>query len=94
MPSSSKNGRFSSASIMSLCTPAIIYFVLGIISITIIVLQKSSAINLLFEIFSIALLTWFLNYLCKKGYSNVSWFFVLLPYILLFAVLVNYWFKY
>lgn len=33
--------------------------------------------------------SWFLNYLCKKGYTNISWFLVLLPYIgVLLAVIL------
>ena len=32
----------------------------------------------------IALWTYFLNRLCAAGYSNVSWFLVLLPFIFIF----------
>lgn len=28
-----------------------------------------------------------LNYICKAGYKNISWFLVLLPYILMFIIL-------
>jgi hypothetical protein len=27
--------------------------------------------------------TWILNFICKSGYPGVSWFLLLLPYILL-----------
>ncbi len=30
--------------------------------------------------------TWVLNKLCKKGYTNVSWFLVLLPFIGMFIL--------
>jgi hypothetical protein len=30
--------------------------------------------------------TWVLNKLCKKGYTNVSWFLVLLPYLGMFIL--------
>lgn len=31
--------------------------------------------------------TWVLNIICRGGYSGVSWFLVLFPYILLFVLL-------
>jgi len=39
------------------------------------------------KVFFALLWTWFLNFLCSKGYKSVSWFLVLLPFILiLFAM--------
>lgn len=37
-----------------------------------------------FQIVYIFLWTWFLDYLCRKGYTNISWILLLLPYIMLF----------
>jgi|TARA_Y100000287_G_C13934826_1_gene216559 hypothetical protein len=34
--------------------------------------------------------TWVLNLMCKGGYKNVAWFFVLLPFVLFFVVLGLY----
>jgi hypothetical protein len=31
--------------------------------------------------------TWILNLICKDGYTNISWFLVLFPLILLFVLL-------
>jgi len=31
--------------------------------------------------------TWILNLICKDGHSGISWFLVLLPFILYFAIL-------
>ena len=31
--------------------------------------------------------TWILNLMCKDGHSEIAWFFVLLPFILMFVVL-------
>uniref|UniRef100_A0A6C0DR55 Uncharacterized protein n=1 Tax=viral metagenome TaxID=1070528 RepID=A0A6C0DR55_9ZZZZ len=41
------------------------------------------------KIFYILFWTWILNIICKSGYSQLSWFLVLLP-ILLFFVLIAY----
>jgi hypothetical protein len=27
--------------------------------------------------------TWFLNFLCNKGYKGISWFLVVFPYVLM-----------
>lgn len=31
--------------------------------------------------------TWILNLMCKDGYSNIAWFLVLLPFILMFILI-------
>ena len=35
----------------------------------------------------VILWTYLLQYLCSKGYSNVSWFLVLMPFILMFMLI-------
>tara|TARA_Y100000992_G_scaffold70981_1_gene44545 strand:- start:4589 stop:4918 length:330 start_codon:yes stop_codon:yes gene_type:complete len=34
--------------------------------------------------------TWLLNVFCKAGYSSVSWFLVLLPFILMFVLIAGF----
>jgi hypothetical protein len=51
-----------------------------------------------FLIFLIKLLyvlfwTWVLNLICRAGYSNVSWFLLLLPLLLIFILLAMLMFK-
>jgi len=41
-------------------------------------------VEILFTVFW----TWFLNFICSRGYANVAWFILLFPYILLFALLL------
>ena len=31
--------------------------------------------------------TWILNLMCKDGHSNIAWFLVLLPFIMLFTIM-------
>lgn len=31
--------------------------------------------------------TWILNLMCKDGHSNIAWFLVLLPFLLLFVII-------
>jgi hypothetical protein len=35
----------------------------------------------------IAFWTWVLNYLCQSGYSSISWFLFLIPFILFFVLI-------
>lgn len=37
--------------------------------------------------------TWILNLICGAGYSGVSWFLVLLPFILLFLLIIVFLFN-
>tara|TARA_E500000178_G_scaffold305130_1_gene316376 strand:- start:328 stop:693 length:366 start_codon:yes stop_codon:yes gene_type:complete len=37
---------------------------------------------LVLKIFYIIFWTWLLNYLCKKGYKMLSWFILLIPFLL------------
>jgi hypothetical protein len=76
-----------------LCTPAKIYFVLSVLSCVIALFHgvkfMTVGINLIIAFIWTALLSWF----CKNGFSNFSWFLVLLPYImmvLVFLKIINY----
>ena len=40
------------------------------------------------EIITLVFWTWLLNFICSRGYPGVSWFILLLPYILLFIFLL------
>jgi hypothetical protein len=40
------------------------------------------------EIIFLVFWTWFLNAICSRGYTNVAWFILLFPYIVLFAILL------
>tara|TARA_Y100000389_G_scaffold99503_1_gene96248 strand:- start:9863 stop:10273 length:411 start_codon:yes stop_codon:yes gene_type:complete len=37
---------------------------------------------LVFKVLYILFWTWILNYLCKKGYKGLSWFLILIPFLL------------
>ena len=70
-----------------LCTPAMIYFVLSVITLVIGVFTNFHIISLLIKGLFILVWTWFLNYLCKKGYSIISWILVILPFLMMFGVI-------
>lgn len=41
----------------------------------------------LVKVLYILFFTWLLDVFCKAGYSSVSWFFVLFPFILMFVLI-------
>lgn len=66
-----------------LCTPAKIYFAIAVIA-TIVGLFKGVGLMMAFmKILFAFIWTFILGYLCDKGYSAISWFLVLLPYIVI-----------
>ena len=71
-----------------LCSPAKLYLVISAIAVIMALFYKFQMMAILTKVFFIVLWTWFLNFLCSKGYKNVSWFLVLLPYILIAITMV------
>ena len=69
------------------CTPAQLYFILGLIAII-----GSLKLNIKFNmtILNVCILllwTFLLNMFCNWGWGGLSWFLVLLPYVLLLLVI-------
>jgi hypothetical protein len=73
---------------MYLCTPALIYFILSIFAIINMFFFNFEIITILINVICMLIWTWILNYLCSVGYSGVSWFLVLLPYIVMFLMVI------
>ena len=78
------------SSFKALCTPAQLYLVLAIISIVFALLNKIHILAILFKLAFALLWVWFLNYLCSNGLTSVSWFLVLLPYILMLLAFLGF----
>lgn len=75
-------------SISKLCTPAMLYFVLSVITIIMAIFTNFQPMSILVKTLWILFYTWFLNFLCNKGYTAISWFLVLLPFFMLAVVAV------
>jgi len=80
-------------SISRMCTPATLYFWISIISIAIMVLKKFKVMTTIVNLIFILIWTWFLNYLCSKGYQSISWFLVLLPFIIIALTMLKKYLK-
>jgi hypothetical protein len=73
----------------SLCTPAMIYFVIAFISVLLgLSMVKASILSIFGKLIFVLLWTWFLNFLCNKNLTGVAWFLVLLPFVLMFLIIV------
>lgn len=72
-----------------LCTPAKIYFAISVIA-TIFALFKGFPLTMaFFKLLFAFIWTFVLGWLCKKGYTSISWFLVLLPYIIIVLAMLN-----
>ena len=64
------------------CTPAKIYFTIAVI-VSIIQLFSIPIFMVLVNFLFAIIWTCILGWLCKKGFSSVSWFLVLFPYVVM-----------
>ena len=66
-----------------LCTPAKIYFAIAVIASIIMLFNGISFIAVFIKLIFAFIWSFVLGWLCKKGFTSVSWFLVLLPYIII-----------
>lgn len=69
-----------------LCTPAMIYAIFAGISILVALFSKFLVFSIITKALFAVAWTWFLNYLCVKGYKVISWFLVLLPFLMILGI--------
>jgi hypothetical protein len=66
-----------------LCTPARVYFAIFVITTVIDLLNRAPFLDVGLKLIFAFIWTFALSWLCDKGYQNLSWFLVLLPYVIL-----------
>ena len=64
------------------CTPAQLYLVLAFIGIVAGFLKNFRVLTLITHSVFVVLFAWILNFLCRKGFTAISWILVLLPFVL------------
>ena len=75
----------------AICVPAMLYLILSVLALISMSFQSCGALCILFKVLFIAIWTWFLNFLCKQGYTTISWILVLLPFIIfILMILLSY----
>jgi Na+/H+ antiporter NhaB len=72
-----------------LCTPAKIYFAIAVVA-SVFALFRGITFGVVFMKMVFAFIwTYILAWLCSKGYSSISWFLVLFPYIVILLALLR-----
>jgi hypothetical protein len=72
-----------------LCTPAKIYFAIAVIASIFALLRGVSFNVILMKMVFAFAWTYILGWLCNKGFSYLSWFLVLLPYIVIVLAMLR-----
>ena len=66
-----------------LCTPAKIYFAIAVIAAVVGLFNGLTVMMAFWNLVFAFIWTFVLGWLCDKGYTSISWFLVLLPYIII-----------
>ena len=70
--------------ISSLCTPAMIYFVISIIYLIINIFTNFNIMSMVIRLLVILVWTWLLNFLFTKGFTVISWLLIIVPFLMSF----------
>jgi hypothetical protein len=69
-----------------LCTPARLYFAFSVLSCIILLFNRISVLAVFTKLIFAFLWAFILGWLCSKGYESLSWFLVLLPFVMMLLV--------
>lgn len=72
-----------------LCTPAKIYFAIAVIGSIVALFNGLPLMMAFIKLVFAFIWTYVLGWLCDKGYTSISWFLVLLPYIIMLLAMFN-----
>ena len=73
---------------MSLCSPALLYLIIALMAIISMIYSKTDMQTVAMKGLFVIIYTWFLNFLCSKGHEGISWFLVILPFIVMALFIV------
>ena len=73
----------------ALCTPTYVYIILSIITFILLVASEINGAQIMWFIVKVLIWVFLLNLMCANGLIPLAWFFVLLPFIIIFILLIN-----
>ena len=73
---------------MSLCSPALLYLIIALMAIISMIYSKTDMQTIAMKGLFVIIYTWFLNFLCSKGHEGISWFLVILPFVVMALAIV------
>ena len=68
------------------CLPARVYFYITVFSIAVALFNGINIISIVMKVFFAFVWFGLLKMLCDKGYENISWILVLLPFVIIVIV--------
>jgi len=72
-----------------LCTPAKIYFAIAVIATVVGLFYGLTVMSAFMKLIFAFIWTFILSWLCDKGFTSLSWFLVLLPYIIILLAMLG-----
>lgn len=72
-----------------LCTPAKIYFAIAVIATIVSLFNGAKLMFAVTQMFFAFIWAFILGWLCDKGYPSLSWFLVLLPYVVIVLAMLK-----
>ena len=73
----------------ALCTPTYVYIILSIITFILLVASEINGAQIMWFIVKVLIWVFLLNLMCANGLIPLAWFFVLLPFIIIFILLIS-----
>ena len=73
---------------MSLCSPALLYLIIALIAIVSMIYSKTDMQTVAMKGLFVIIYTMFLNFLCSQGHEGISWFLVILPFVVMALFIV------
>jgi len=80
--------------ISNMCTPAKLYFALSLLMPLVFSFIQIHPIVVVFHIITVICWITLLAYLCERGFTNLSWILVILPFVCIFMFLILYIYLY
>ena len=73
----------------ALCTPTYVYIILSIITFVLLVASEINGSQIMWFVIKVLVWIFLLNLMCANGLIPLAWFFVLLPFIVIFILLIS-----
>jgi hypothetical protein len=73
----------------TLCMPTYVYIIFSFITFIMLIASDITAVQLMWFIIKVLIWVFLLNLMCANGLIPLAWFFVLLPFFIIFILLVS-----
>lgn len=73
-----------------LCTPAQLYLGMSLLSTIGLSANSTHFLATMWHLFMNLVWTYFLNFLCDKGHSGISWFLILFPFLIILGIVFTF----